>query len=168
MSKTVPHNPHAGARPQSRWGRSSRLGGGTRRLIGVSLGTGVLLTGALGLTAWGLSQAGPDPDLQRAWLVSLLAAAFCYPGASMLAWVLLVDRESVRGAVKNTEDTVEGHWYEKATSGAFHDLLILLGLGGSVVTLAGWQIQTNLIVMGLLLFMAASTATRYLLQKRQG
>ena len=53
-------------------------------------------------------------------------------------------------------------------SGAFGDLLVVLGLGTFVVALAGWQPSLPLVGAGLLLFAGASVAVRYALQKRRG
>lgn len=95
-------------------------------------------------------------------------AASALPVGAALAWLFLVDRTTLRGAVRDTEETIEGRWLEKAQSGAFGDLLVVLGLGTFVVALAGWQPSLPLVGAGLLLFAGASVAVRYALQKRRG
>lgn len=153
---------------RSSWGRSARLGGGTGRLIALSLLLGTLLAALIGVIAYGLAAtAGHEGPRAPLLLGMIMTATSLVPGWAVV-WALLVDRDTVRGAVRNTEDTVEGRWYEKATSGAFHDLLVLLGLGAFVVVLAGWQVDTGLLAAGLVLFMMLSVAVRYLLLKRRG
>lgn len=159
-------DPRRDTRP--RWGRSARLGGGTGRLIAVSLLLGTLLAGLLGIIAYGLAALAPDADPRRAPLIGLVLAVIILPVAIAVAWALLVDRDTLRGAVRNTEETVEGRWYTTATSGAFHDLLILAGLGTAVASLAGWDLDASTTGVVLLLAMTLSAAVRYLLMKRRG
>lgn len=153
---------------RSFWGRSARLGGGTGRLIAVSLLLGTLLAGLLGVIAYGLAALAPDADPRRAPLIGLVLAVIILPVAIAVVWALLVDRDTVRGAIRNTEETVENRWYEKATSGAFHDLMVVLGLGTAVVSLARWDLDASTAGVVLLLAMTLSVAVRYLLQKRRG
>lgn len=152
---------------RSFWGRSVRLGGGTGRLLAVSLVLGALMAGLLGVIAYGLAALAPDVDPRRAPLIGLVLAVIVLPMAAAVGWVLLVDRDTVRGAVRNTEDTVEGRWYEKATSGAFHDLLVVVGLGTFAMSLAGWDPEVGTVGAALILAMALSAAVRYLLLKRR-
>ena len=159
-------DPRRDTRP--RWGRSARLGGGTGRLIAVSLLLGTLLAGLLGIIAYGLASSQGDADPRFPALMGAVMAASALPVGAALAWLFLVDRTTLRGAVRDTEETVEGRWLEKAQSGAFGDLLVVLGLGTFVVALAGWQPSLPLVGAGLLLFAGASVAVRYALQKRRG
>ncbi|MDY6055876.1 hypothetical protein [Micrococcus sp.] len=159
-------NPHRDAR--SRWGRSARLGGGTGRLIAVSLLLGTLLAALVGVVTYALATLQGHADPAHPRLLGLLLAASTLLPAAALVWALLVDRGTVRGAVRDPEESVENRWYEKATSGAFHDLLVLLGLGSVAVAVADWEIPTRAVGVTLILFMAASVAVRYLLLKRRG
>ena len=63
---------------------------------------------------------------------------------------------------------VEGRWLEKAQSGAFGDLLVVIGLGTFVIGMTGWQPSPSLTGATLIVVAAASAAVRYLLQKRRG
>ena len=159
-------DPRRDARPF--WGRSARLGGGPGPLIAVSLLLGTLLAALIGVIAYGLAATAGHEDPRAPLLLGVIMTTTSLLPGGALVWVLLVDRDTVRGAIRNTEDTVEGRWYGKATSGAFHDLLVLLGLGAFVVGLAGWQVDTGLLAAGLVLFMALSVGVRYLLLKRRG
>ena len=153
---------------RSRWGRSSRLGGGSGRLIVVSLVAGVVIALLIGAAAYGLASSQGDADPRFPAVMGAVMAASALPVGAALAWLALVDRTTVRGAIRDTEETIEGRWLEKAQSGAFGDLLVVLGLGTFVVALAGWQPSLPLVGAGLLLVAGASVAVRYALQKRRG
>lgn len=153
---------------RSRWGRSSRLGGGSGRLIVVSLVASVVIALLIGAAAYGLASSQGDADPRFPAVMGAVMAASALPVGAALAWLALVDRTTVRGAIRDTEETIEGRWLEKAQSGAFGDLLVVLGLGTFVVALAGWQPSLPLVGAGLLLVAGASVAVRYALQKRRG
>ena len=153
---------------RSRWGRSSRLGGGSGRLIVVSLVAGVVVALLIGTVAFALASSQGDADPRFPAVMGAVMAASALPVGAALAWLALVDRTTVRGAIRDTEETIEGRWLEKAQSGAFGDLLVVLGLGTFVVALAGWQPSLPLVGAGLLLVAGASVAVRYALQKRRG
>ncbi|MCF8559872.1 hypothetical protein [Micrococcus yunnanensis] len=163
---TATTDPRRDTRP--RWGRSSRLGGGSGRLILVSLVAGVVIALLIGAAAYGLASSQGDADPRFPAVMGAVMAASALPAGAALAWLFLVDRTTLRGAVRDTEETIEGRWLEKAQSGAFGDLLVVLGLGTFVVALAGWQLSLPLVGAGLLLFAGASVAVRYALQKRRG
>ncbi|MBA9081340.1 hypothetical protein FHR79_001453 [Micrococcus aloeverae] len=151
-----------------RWGRSARLGGGSGRLILVSLVAGVVIALLIGAASYGLASSQGDAGPRFPAVTGAVMAASALPVGAALAWLFLVDRTTLRGAVRDTEETIEGRWLEKAQSGAFGDLLVVLGLGTFVVALAGWQPSLPLVGAGLLLFAGASVAVRYALQKRRG
>ena len=153
---------------RSRWGRSARLGGGSGRLILVSLVAGVVIALLIGAASYGLASSQGDAGPRFPAVTGAVMAASALPVGAALAWLFLVDRTTLRGAVRDTEETIEGRWLEKAQSGAFGDLLVVLGLGTFVVALAGWQPSLPLVGAGLLLFAGASVAVRYALQKRRG
>ena len=166
---TTPHTTTDLARDRRpRWGRSARLGGGSGRLILVSLVAGVVIALLIGAAAYGLASSQGDADPRFPAVMGAVMAASALPAGAALAWLFLVDRTTLRGAVRDTEETIEGRWLERAQSGAFGDLLVVLGLGTFVVALAGWQLSLPLVGAGLLLFAGASVAVRYALQKRRG
>ena len=153
---------------RSRWGRSSRLGGGSGRLILVSLVAGVVIALLIGAASYGLASSQGDAGPRFPAVTGAVMAASALPVGAALAWLALVDRTTVRGAIRDTEETIEGRWLEKAQSGAFGDLLVVLGLGTFVVAMTGWQADLPLVGAGLLLVAGASVAVRYALQKRRG
>ena len=166
---TTPHTTTDLARDRRpRWGRSARLGGGSGRLILVSLVAGVVIALLIGAAAYGLASSQGDADPRFPAVMGAVMAASALPVGAALAWLALVDRTTVRGAIRDTEETIEGRWLEKAQSGAFGDLLVVLGLGTFVVAMTGWQADLPLVGAGLLLVAGASVAVRYALQKRRG
>ena len=153
---------------RSRWGCSSRLGGGTGRLILVSLVAGVVIALLIGAASYGLASSQGDAGPRFPAVTGAVMAASALPVGAALAWLFLVDRTTLRGAVRDTEETIEGRWLEKAQSGAFGDLLVVLGLGTAVASLAGWDLDASTAGVVLLLAMTLSAAVRYLLLKRRG
>ncbi|WP_262391104.1 hypothetical protein [Micrococcus luteus] len=129
---------------------------------------GVVIALLIGAASYGLASSQGDAGPRFPAVTGAVMAASALPVGAALAWLFLVDRTTLRGAVRDTEETIEGRWLEKAQSGAFGDLLVVLGLGTFVVALAGWQPSLPLVGAGLLLFAGASVAVRYELQKRRG
>ena len=171
-ARTAPHSqpvpgPGRSAAP-SFWGRSARLGGGTGRLIAVSLLLGLLLAALVGAIAHGLAGTSDPADPRQPWVLGLVVGAGALPVMAGLVWVLLVDRETIAGAIRDPAESVESRWYDAAARGVFHDLLVVAGLGTFVVSLTRWSAELSLVGLGLLVFMAADFAVRYLAQKRRG
>lgn len=158
----------AGSAAPSAWGRSARLGGGTGRLVVVSLVFGVLLAAMLGVIAYGLAGTADPADPRRPWVLGLVVASGALPVLAGTVWMLLVDRATIKGAVRDPEESIESRWYDAAARGAFHDLLVVLGVGTFVVSMTGWTAELSLVGAGLLLFMVADVAIRYRVQKRRG
>lgn len=152
---------------RSRWGRSARLGGGTGRLMGVSLLGGLLGAVLVGAASYLLTQNAGLFDGLR-WTTAGVMAFNGLVFGFLLTWVALVEPTTLRGAAKSPEESVESRWYEKATSGAFHDTVAVVGIGLFVISLGGFSPSPALVGIGLLLQMAGSASIRYLIQKRRG
>ncbi|MFP3472952.1 hypothetical protein R0J90_23120, partial [Micrococcus sp. SIMBA_144] len=78
---------------------------------------------------YGLASSQGDAGTRFTEVTGAVMAASALPVGAALAWLFLGDRTTLRGAVRDTEETSEGRWLEKAQSGAFGDLLVVLGLG---------------------------------------
>lgn len=87
----------AGSAAPSAWGRSARLGGGTGRLVVVSLVLGVLLAALLGVIAYGLAGTADPADPRRPWVLGLVVASGALPVLAGTVWMLLVDRATIKG-----------------------------------------------------------------------
>ena len=153
---------------RSRWGCSSRIGGGTGRLILVSLVAGVVIALLIGAASYGLASSQGDAGPRFPAVTGAVMAASALPVGAALAWLFLVDRTTLRGADTNPEESIEGRWYEKATSGAFHDTLVVVGLGAAILSFGGYVISPAAVGAALFVLMGCAAAIRYQIQKRRG
>ncbi|GAA1416249.1 hypothetical protein AUR04nite_28600 [Glutamicibacter uratoxydans] len=150
---------------KSRWGRM-RSGGSTRKLLGISLGGGLAIALALGSLAAVLGYPQQIPLALAGYSIS-----FWLP-FSALIWVLLVDRETITGAPKDVEQSIESRWAERAGAAVFRDMLLFLGLGAGVLSFLQFKVDWFLEVpLGLAFALVLSLllidfAIRYQLIKR--
>lgn len=144
---------------RSKWGRA-RFGGRTSHLMAASLAIAVLVSAALGWLFMVLRNG------DRPLLAFGIMAAFTLPIAAVLAWVVLVDRSTIPGALKKPEDSVESVWYDKAASGAFTDILLVGGLGCAALTFLGTEGTAGLVLGGVVAFAMLDFGVRYLWQKK--
>ncbi|WIV44149.1 hypothetical protein [Glutamicibacter nicotianae] len=91
---------------------------------------------------------GPEADQQRKMLSGLVFALLMLPAASALCWVFMLDRDTLAGAVRDPESSIEGKWYEKAVFGAFHDLIALCGLGAMALGLLRIDVEPVMLLVG--------------------
>lgn len=148
--------------PRSRWGR---VRFGARRLpaLMVAAPIGVLLALGIAGIAVATGGAGPHP-LVGAAAITLITVWAC----TGLVWALIVDRNTLRGATANPEQSVESVWYDRAASGAFTDVLLIVGLGTAVLSFASLEIPTLLALAGVLVIAMGSFGIRYLMLQRRG
>ncbi|MCD9154353.1 hypothetical protein [Aeromicrobium duanguangcaii] len=148
-------------RDQSSWGRS-RFGGGTAVLLAGCTGAALAVSGALAL--WALT--GLDGSRRDE---ILLVAFVSLPSIFAMAWVALVDPGSIRDAVQRPDDTIESQWLQRAQSGAFTDLLLVLGVvlvAGVIVDLA---VSLRVALIALTSFAMADVGVRLVwIRRREG
>ncbi|MCS3494739.1 hypothetical protein M2368_003771 [Arthrobacter sp. JUb119] len=144
---------------QSKWGRS-RFGGGSGALIAVSLSAGAVLSAGAGVLFARLN--APEHFV----LAALLMAAGLLPVLSTACWALLLDRDTLRGATRNPEISVESQWYDRAAIGVFQDLLLVCGLGGAVFSFIQIQASLGLVLAGVVLLALLDFGIRYFIIKR--
>lgn len=145
---------------QSTWG-STRSG---RSPWPGAIGIGVALAAVLGLTVWAFA-SGTNGVIYGI----VLAAASFMPGLA-LGWILVVDRRTVKGAVRNPEESIEAQWYDRATRGTFHDLLVVMGLTAMALSVVPqWrdELTASEALLACMVFAAADVSARYLLTKRR-
>lgn len=100
----------------------------------------------------------------RPWLAFLVFAA-CTAGPLLAgAWATFVARHTVQ-PVRHAEDSVEHQWYHRAASGAFHDLMVPMGLVVTVSSVARWDFSGRTALLLALIFMGISFAMRLMAQK---
>ena len=149
-----------------------RLGWTKARLRGqrvpawrVALPLGVALSLAAALPLAALTASGPEESY---WLAFAIYVAFIWVPLSTLAWVLVVDRNTVRGALSRPEDSVENTWYDQAAVGVFHDSLIVAGLGAAVFNFWHLSPDLGLLALALTLLLVMDFAVRYQIHRRRG
>lgn len=54
-----------------------------------------------------------------------------------LCWALCVERKTLAAAIEDVASSVESHWYGRAASAVFADLLLVVGTGRGSSTLPG-------------------------------
>lgn len=138
-----------------------RFGGSSFALGATSLLIGLILSGSVGYLAATLR----DEPFWRSMTVFTLCTL---PVMTILAWTLLVDRSSLSGFLRTPEESVETHWYTSAATGAFHDILLTLGITVTVLSITGYEIDGALLGTGVLLLAMLDSLARYLLAQRRG
>ena len=144
---------------RSRWGRS-RFGGGPGALITVSLVAGLALSAGAGVLFARMNAA------DHFTVAALIMTAGLLPVFATACWALLLDRNTLRGATRNPEISVESQWYDKAAVGVFQDLLLVCGLGGALFSFMPVSVSLGLVLAGVVLVAMIDFAIRYLMIKR--
>ena len=145
---------------QSTWG-STRSG---RSPWPGAIGIGVAVAAVLGLTVWAFASG------TNGLVYGIVVAAMSFMPGLALGWVVVVDRRTVKGAVRNPEETVEAQWYDRATRGTFHDLLVVMGLTAMALSVVPqWRdgLTASDALLACMVFAAADVSARYLLTKRR-
>jgi hypothetical protein len=98
---------------------------------------------------------------------AVLAAAAVAP-LTGLAWAILVDRNTLKEATARPEESVESRWYDTSAAGAFHDLLIVVGLATAVLFLTPLEIDGSSALLWVLIVGMLSVGVRYAVNQRRG
>lgn len=147
---------------RSRLGRV-KFGSGRLPALWVAAPVGLVLSAALGLLFVVTHSSEPRP------IVGGVALAFTTVGiCTGLAWALIVDFDTVRGATQNPEQSVESAWYDRAASGAFTDTLITTGLGAAAFSFVQVDISISVALAAVILIAMTSFAVRYFTLHRKG
>lgn len=146
---------------RTRWGR---LRGGSRiPAMTIATPVGLVLAAVVGVIAAVMWDA-PTPPV----VVGVGFTVVTLPALVALAWVFLVDRSTLRGALDRPEESVEGAWYNRAAQGAFSDILLIVGLGTAFLAITGIRIDVLIALIGVLLVAMGSFGIRYLIARRRG
>ncbi|WP_404313293.1 hypothetical protein LG314_05645 [Agrococcus terreus] len=145
---------------RTRWGRVRGTAG--TPAMAIAIPAGLLLAAAAGAVSADMI-AAPSPLLVGLAIGGSTVAPFV-----ALVWALLVDRDSLRGAVDRPEDSVEGAWYDRAAQGAFSDTILVVGLATAALAITGLRIDVVVALVGVLLVAMGSCGIRYLVARRRG
>lgn len=150
--------------PRTKWGHT-RFGAGRIAAMAVSIPLGILFGLAGGFLAVVAGVAGSNPVL------GYLAFALCLtvPGIG-LVFAVVVDRNTLEGAAERPDDSIESGWYEKATSGSFHDIIVVLGVAALVLSFIprDFQVDLKIVLPAVLALCFVSAGIRYLVLRRKG
>lgn len=127
--------------------------------LGIVVGiTGGWLSATIGVT-------GPNPTLGF-WV---FASCLTMP-AIALVFALIVDRSTLQGATERTEDSIESRWYDKAASGSFTDLILVLGLTSLALAFVPRDVPVDLklVLPAIIGVCVIPFGVRYLLLRRKG
>ncbi|WP_159618835.1 hypothetical protein [Ruania rhizosphaerae] len=150
------------ARKPLRWGRS-QWGRTHPGAWWHAAPLGIVLTVTLSIA---FSLIGFDAEQRR---LALGIGLLCFAGPALaLAWIVVVDRSTIRGAVDRPEETVENIWWDRATQRTLYDVVVVVGVGAAVLSLTGWEVTAVTALMALAGLIAADVAIRYVLARRAG
>lgn len=123
---------------------------------------GLGLVGAAGIGALAGSFTPDDFAVKAA----IFGAAALGP-ATFSAWYVLIGRKEVAKDARQHTDSVEQQWAGRAASGAFTDLMIVLGVSLTAVSISGWEPPVGLVLLALTILGLGDMAVRYLLAERR-
>ncbi|WP_147919158.1 hypothetical protein [Ruania zhangjianzhongii] len=146
---------------RSRWGRV-RFGRGRASAMAPAIPLGIGVAAVIGAVAALVGFAPESP-----W-VGAFSLTFAMSGPMVaLVWALCMDRSTLRGALDRPEESVESSWYDKATQGAFHDVLLVSGLALAALMITGTRVEGSVVLLGVLAVCLVSAGTRYVINRQR-
>ena len=95
--------------------------------------------------------------------------AYLTPVASVAAWGLMVDRNTIAGVAEWAEESIENHWYTHAAEDTFHPALVLVGVLGVVSVLRDFSVTRSMLAIYFGASLMITFAATYSLRKwREG
>lgn len=142
------------------WGRV-KFGGGRIHALGFAVVVGLPSAVGAGLSAWALG------TIDRPALGVPIISFMLFAPITALIYAFVVDRETMKGAPKNPDDSIENRWYDVAAQKAFNDVLIITGLALLVISLAGFEFDAMWALLGVIVVAMGSFGIRYMLLMRR-
>jgi hypothetical protein len=151
-------------RTRTKWGRT-KFGTGRTPAMAVAIPCGLILGAALG----GLSVLAGITDSNPVLGGLVFALCLTMP-AIALVYVLIVDRNTLEGAAERPEDSVESGWYDRAAAGSFTDLILVLGVGSTILAFIPRDLPIDLkfVLPVIIAVCFASFGSRYLILRQKG
>lgn len=143
----------------TRFGRP-KFGGTQTKLITLSVAAGVSLAAAAGA----IMAAFVHDDSP---LLAFAVYALCLlPVTTTASWLFMVDRDTIRGATPDPENSIESHWYSQASENTLHAMLF--GIGGLGVVSSFWEFQVSGTLLTIILgvFVTGTFGISYFAHKR--
>lgn len=143
----------------TRFGRP-KFGGTQTKLITLSVAAGAGLAAAAGaIVAAFVHDDSP--------LLAFAVYALClFPVATAASWLFMVDRDTIRGATPDPENSIESHWYSQASENTLHAMLYGIGCLGVVSTFWEFQVSGTLLTIILGVFINVTFGISYFAHKR--
>lgn len=145
------------------WGRAT-FGGGRFPAMAIALPCGTVIAALLGLLAATLRIGEPNP-----FIIGVVFVVCFIPPATMLVYILIVDRSTMKGAAERPEESVESGWYDKAAAGALTDIVIVAGITATVLSFIPDKLalEPGLLLAGVICLAFVSVGVRYLIQQHR-
>ncbi|WP_143469951.1 hypothetical protein [Kocuria sp. WRN011] len=83
-----------------------------------------------------------------------------------LGWVLFVSKYTVEEDA-HAEDNIEHRWYDKATSGAFHDIITTAGIALFALAITRLEVSGMVVLTLILVLAVVSFAVRFWVARRR-
>lgn len=146
---------------RSTWGRA-RFGGGSAALITVSLLCGAITSVGVSYLFAAIRFSDHQPI---AWLIFSLAFL---PVFTAVFYAIFVDRSTLRDTPTDPEASIEATWYKRAASGAFTDMIGLLGIALLAFTLfVDLSVSVDTVLLVLIVVAMLDFGIRYLIIRRR-
>ena len=143
----------------TRFGRP-KFGGTQTKLLTLSVAAGAGLAAAAGAIVAAFVHDGSP-------LLAFAVYTLClFPVATAASWGFMMDRDTIRGATPDPENSIESHWYSQASENTLHAML--LGIGGLGVVSTFWDFHVSGSILTLILgvFVTGTFGISYFAHKR--
>lgn len=143
----------------TRFGRP-KFGGTQTKLLTLSVAVGVSLAAVAGaIMAAFIHDDSP--------LLAFAVYALCLlPVATTASWLVMVDRDTIRGATPDPENSIESHWYSQASENTLHAMLLGIGGLGVVSTFWDFHVSGSMLTLILGVFVTGTFGISYFAHKR--
>ncbi|THJ64605.1 hypothetical protein E8P82_14630 [Arthrobacter echini] len=132
--------------------------------MAIALPCGTVIAALLGLLAAMLRIGESNPLV----IGVVFAVCFIFP-ATLLVYILVVDRSTMKGAAERPEESVEFGWYDKAAAGALGDIVVVAGITALVLSFIPdkFALDPGLLLAGVVCLAFVSVGVRYLIQRHR-
>lgn len=144
---------------QSRWGY---LKNSTRPALTVSIPGGALITA---LTAGGIAFSGLING--PFWLIFTVFFAFQFPIWVAIVWELAVDCNTITGAVRDPNNSIENAWFTRAGNNTLFATFPVVGIGSAVFQFLDYD-AVAITLTGIFIFITLTFVACYAFEKYRG
>lgn len=150
--------------PRTKWGYT-KFGNSRIPAMAIAIPFGIVLGIAGGWLSVFIGVTGPNSILGF-WV---FASCLTMPAVA-LVFALIVDRKTLQGAPERPDDSIESGWYDKAASGSFTDLILVLGLTSVILAFVprDFPVDLKLVLPSVLGVCFIAFGIRYLMLRRKG